>query len=122
MPGNVFSSSTLTMVAVFPYYVCVRHIASAAPNAITESTLHVGAMAATFRVGTGIVSGLGCTLDADGNGAIDALTDGLVLIRAMFGLTGTAVTNGAIGTNATRAQWSDISAFFNANCGTNFTP
>ena len=47
----------------------------------------------------------GCTLDVDGNGAIDALTDGLLLIRAMFGLTGTAVTNGAVGVGATRATW-----------------
>jgi hypothetical protein len=84
--------------------------------------LHIGATAATFRVGTGIVPGLGCTLDMDGNGATDALTDGLMILRALFNLSGSAVTNGAIGLNATRQTWSDISAFYNANCGTTFPP
>jgi hypothetical protein len=122
MPGNTFTSGALTMTAAVPYYVCVRHISSAAPNAVTESTLHISSMAATFRVGTGSIPGLGCTLDADGNGLLDALTDGLILIRAMFGLSGPAVTNGAVYPGAPRQQWSDISAFFNANCGTTFAP
>ncbi|MBP6531459.1 MAG: hypothetical protein KA260_15160 [Burkholderiales bacterium] len=38
------------------------------------------------------------TLDADGDGQSLAMTDGLLLIRAMLGLAGTALTNGA--TNA----------------------
>ena len=36
-------------------------------------------------------------LDIDGNGTTDALTDGLMLLRAMFGLTGVAVTNNSVG-------------------------
>ena len=64
----------------------------------------------------------GCSLDADGNGVVDAMTDGLLLIRAMFGLTGTAVTTGAIGPNATRSVWTTIQPFLNNNCGTTFAP
>ena len=41
-------------------------------------------------------------IDIDGNNAYDALTDGLILIRYLFGLTGTALTNNALGTGATR--------------------
>ena len=68
-------------------------------------------------------SGVGCTLDVDGNGSIDALTDGLILIRAMFGLTGPAVTNGVIGGGMpTRTTWAQIQSYLNANCGTNFAP
>ena len=46
------------------------------------------------------------TLDIDGNQQADALTDGLLLLRYMFGLTGTAVTNGAIapGTHLSRSS------------------
>jgi hypothetical protein len=61
-------------------------------------------------------------LDLDGNGATDALTDGLILLRAMFGLTGAAATNGALGQGASRAGWADIRAYLNARCGTNFGP
>lgn len=35
-------------------------------------------------------------LDIDGNGSYDALTDGLLLIRYLFGRTGAALTSGAI--------------------------
>ena len=66
--------------------------------------------------------GSGCTLDADGNNNIDALTDGLVMLRAMFGLTGTTVTTGAVGANATRSTWAQIRTYLNGNCGTNFAP
>ena len=40
------------------------------------------------------------SLDIDGNGQYDALTDGLLLLRGMFGLTDTALISGAVATNA----------------------
>ena len=63
-----------------------------------------------------------CTLDVDGNHAIDALTDGLILIRAMFGLTGTSVTNGAVGAGSTRNTWALIQPYLNGSCGASFSP
>ncbi len=39
-----------------------------------------------LRVRTGSIFQGGCTLDVDGIGTVDALTDGLILLRAMFGL------------------------------------
>ncbi len=41
-------------------------------------------------------------LDIDGNGQADALTDGLLIIRYLFGLRGSSLIAGAVGTNATR--------------------
>lgn len=62
-----------------------------------------------------------CSLDADGNGAIDALSDGLLIMRAMFGLTGTAVTDHAIGSGTpSRTTWTQLRDFFNTSCGANF--
>ena len=43
-------------------------------------------------------------LDIDNNNARDALTDGLILIRRMFGLTGGAMIARAIGPNAQRSD------------------
>lgn len=40
-------------------------------------------------------------IDADGNTSYDALTDGVVIIRYLFGLTGTSLTAGALGGGAT---------------------
>ncbi|MGK7902846.1 MAG: hypothetical protein AB4352_15840, partial [Hormoscilla sp.] len=42
-------------------------------------------------------------LDVDGNGMADALTDGLMIVRYLFGFGGNAVIDGAIGPNATRS-------------------
>ena len=40
--------------------------------------------------------------DVDSNGRVEASSDGLMIVRTLLGLTGTAITNGAIGTGATR--------------------
>lgn len=50
-------------------------------------------------------------LDIDGNGKIDALTDGLLIMRYLFGFRGTALTNGAVATDATRATDTAIEAY-----------
>ena len=63
-----------------------------------------------------------CALDLDGDGTVDALSDGLLLVRAMFGLTGTSATNGTINAGATRTTWPQIQSFLNANCRMNVAP
>ena len=48
------------------------------------------------------------SLDIDGNGEYDALTDGLLLLRGMFGLTGTTLINNAVATDAIYTSSIDI--------------
>jgi hypothetical protein len=50
-------------------------------------------------------------LDIDGNGESKALTDGLLLIRYLFGFTGDALTAGAIGDGATRNTSEAVEAY-----------
>ena len=54
--------------------------------------------------------------DLDGNGTFDALTDGVMIVRAMFGLSGAAVTSGAIGASAKRGDWIAINAYLANGC------
>jgi len=42
------------------------------------------------------------SLDVDGNGQVDALTDGLLILRKLFGVGGPSLTANAIGPGATR--------------------
>jgi hypothetical protein len=51
------------------------------------------------------------TLDIDGNGVVQALTDGLLLIRYLFSLTGTALTSSAVGAGCTRCDPTTIKNF-----------
>ncbi|OCC14684.1 hypothetical protein DBT_1999 [Dissulfuribacter thermophilus] len=47
-------------------------------------------------------------LDIDGNGKIDALTDGLLILRYLFGFRGNALCDRAIAVDAIRSQSIDI--------------
>jgi len=49
--------------------------------------------------------------DVDGNGAVDALTDGLLLLRYLMGLRGAALIQGAVGAPALRRTAADIEAY-----------
>jgi hypothetical protein len=103
-------------------YVCLRQNAPFSSPALAKATLVVGGAWANFLVTTGSEIGAACSLDVDGNGGIDALTDGFLLMRAMFGLTGTSVTNGAVGVGASRMTWAQLQPYLNGNCGTSFAP
>jgi len=53
---------------------------------------------------------LGDLADIDGNGDIDALTDGLLTLRYLFGLQGDTLINGVVSSNATRTNADEIEA------------
>lgn len=54
-----------------------------------------------------------CVMDVDGNGVHDAATDGVLIVRAMLGITGAATVNNAIGSNAKRTTWAEIQPVLN---------
>ncbi len=53
----------------------------------------------------------GCVLDVDGNNVISATSDGLMILRAMLGLTNAAVTQGATVPGAPRTTWAHIEPY-----------
>jgi len=54
-----------------------------------------------------------CNLDVDGNNAYGALTDGVLIVRYLFGFTGAQLTDGAIGIGATRTDATSIINYLN---------
>ena len=60
--------------------------------------------------------GIGCTLRMDGTNAMLPAKEGLILLRAMLGFTGTAVT---LGTGIS-TPWDILRDQLNAHCGTHF--
>jgi len=97
-------------------YIQVRHT-SQNPAGVADTNLIIGGIATTFRSSTGNAA-FACNLDMNGDNKLDALVEGLVLMRAMFGLTGTAVTQGT----GVTIPWATLRAQLNAGCGTNFAP
>ena len=88
-----------------------------------------GAYLVSLTVSNGIGTGINlpfalavnrptCTLDMDGDALLSPTKEGLVLMRAMLGLTGPAVTAGT----GISTPWPTLRATLNANCGTSFAP
>jgi hypothetical protein len=62
-----------------------------------------------FEYATGAIN-----IDIDGNGNYDALTDGLLIVRYLFGLNGASLTGGAIGPGATRTTPIEIAQYLDS--------
>jgi hypothetical protein len=56
------------------------------------------------------IANLGDLVDIDGNGQIDALTDGLLTLRYLFGLEGDTLIAGVVASDATRTSAEEIEA------------
>ena len=50
-------------------------------------------------------------LDIDDNGALEPLTDGLLVLRYLFGFTGTTLTNGAVDDDCERCDAATIEPY-----------
>ena len=113
-PGGVYGTTGLIANG---QYLCVRNVAAAAGSTFSESTILVGGFVTKFLNYTGQL--FACTMDVDGDGIYQATTDGLMLTRALMGMTGTAVTNGLVAHNPPRNTWALIRQHLNNNCGMN---
>ncbi len=60
-----------------------------------------------------ITPGPAVTLDIDGDGTLQALSDGILALRYLAGFTGDALIQGAVASGATRATADEISAYLN---------
>ena len=72
--------------------------------ALITGTLAVDAVYTTSAQIESRITLLGNLADIDGNGKIDALTDGLLTLRYLFGLEGESLTAGVVASDATRTS------------------
>jgi hypothetical protein len=57
-------------------------------------------------------------VDIDGDGSTEALTDGLLLLRYLFGFDGATLIEGAVSTDATRTTANEIKTYIQARIAT----
>jgi hypothetical protein len=60
---------------------------------------------------TAYLNSIAGQLDIDDNGAFGALTDGLLVLRHLFGFTGATLVNGAVAANCNRCDAGEIDAY-----------
>lgn len=112
--GNVYVTGGLI---ANNQYLCVKNVAAPAASTLSDSTITLGGYTTKFMNYTGQL--FACSMDIDGDGIYRATTDGLILSRALLGLTGTAVTGGLMGHNPPRNTWALIRQHLNSSCGMN---
>jgi len=71
-------------------------------NALIDGAIGSGAMRPNAASIEAYLEGAGTQLDFDGNGSIEALKDGIMALRHLFGFTGNDLVNGLLGSDATR--------------------
>jgi len=77
-------------------------------NAIDADATLITANEIQIHIQRGIDDG---ALDIDGNGEVKPLTDGLLLLRYLFGFKGDSLINNAVANNATRQTATEIEAY-----------
>jgi hypothetical protein len=80
-------------------------------EALTQNAISPNAQFTTSADIMSRINGLGLLLDVDGNSKLDPLSDGLLILRYLFGIRGTTLINGVIATDATRTTVSEIESY-----------
>ena len=91
--------------------ILIRRMFGLSGTAMTAGALGGGAQRSDPAAIIAYIANLNPQFDVDGNGNVDALTDGLLTIRYLFGLRGGALVAGAIGTGATRTTSAAIETY-----------
>jgi hypothetical protein len=89
----------------------IRHLFGFSGATLTEGAVGDGC---TRCGGTAIadqIESIRAQLDIDGNGITDALTDGLLVIRYLFGFRGDTLSNGAVGEGCSRCDAARIETY-----------
>jgi beta-glucanase (GH16 family) len=88
----------------------LRHTFGLAGEALTKGAVALNSSMTDSDIETA-VSEAYVIADIDSNNQVDALTDGLLLLRYLFGLRGDSLVDGAVALNAPRTQHSEIEQY-----------
>ena len=92
----------------------IRHLFGFSGDALTSGAVAGGAAREAAEEIVLYLTDSDAELDIDGDGATKPLTDGLLLIRYLFGFTGEALISGAIGVGAERDTAAAIETYIQA--------
>ena len=91
----------------------IRHMFSFPGNQLTQGAIaDTGdAIRSSSTEVTSFIDGAGTLLDIDGNGFVEPLADGILIIRYLFDFPGDFLIRGAIGSGATRTTAEEIRSY-----------
>ena len=80
-------------------------------DSLTNGAISPNSSITAAQVEANVAASMTSFADIDGNGNVDALTDGLLLLRYLFNLKGDSLINGAVASTASRTSAPDIEAY-----------
>jgi hypothetical protein len=99
------------VVALTDGLLALRWMFGMTGDALVAGVVMAGAPRSTAALVSQYLGSIEGALDVDGNGVNQALADGLLIVRYLFGLSGNSLTNGAIGAGATRTTADQVIAY-----------
>ena len=94
--------------------LAIRHLFGFSGSALVEAAISVDARRFQASDIEQYIAADLVELDIDGNGAAEPLTDGVMLMRYLFGFEGEALIEGAVSADATRQSAQDIADYIQA--------
>jgi beta-glucanase (GH16 family) len=110
MPATWDFDSNGTADALTDGLLLLRHAFGLNGEALTGGAIASDSTMSSAEVEQALSSAM-MIADIDDNGSVDALTDGLLLLRYLFGLRDEVLISGAVSTSALRSSHSDISDY-----------
>jgi hypothetical protein len=110
MPATWDFDSNGTADALTDGLLMLRHTFGLEGEALTGGAIASDSTMSSAEVENALSSAM-MIADIDDDGSIDALTDGLLLLRHLFGLRGDELISGAVSLSAVRSSHSDISDY-----------
>lgn len=92
----------------------LRHLFGFTGSSLTNGALGNGAFLSDAGIIAGKLEGNREELDVDDNGATDALSDGILVLRNMFGFSGDAAIAGALGNDALRNTADAVASYIDS--------
>ena len=89
----------------------IRHLFGFSGESLTSGAVDTSAERGTSELISGYLTDADSQLDIDGDGESKPLTDGLLLIRYLFGFSGDSLISGAIGSGAERETAEEVEAY-----------
>jgi hypothetical protein len=80
----------------------LRYLLGISAGSLIDQAVGRGAQRTSAQQITAYLDGLRAALDVDGNGTVDGMTDGIIVMRYLFGIRGTMLVADKLGPGATR--------------------
>jgi len=122
LPSSISVSSEIdfdfdkndTVDALTDGLLLLRHAFGLTGSSLTDNVISLDSPLTVSEVESNLEQ-VSQIADIDNDGSVDALTDGLILLRYAFGLRGESLISNVISNNATRTSVADIEAYIESH-------